>query len=758
MPSSYPAGFDSLAKPTSTTQENDAGFEHDVVHTAAAEAIEAVQAELGLDPAGAAATVAARLDALDTTVAGKEASGTAAAAVSAHEADTTSVHGIADTSLLETTSGATAKVAAHTAATDPHGDRAYTDSAVSGLATDSAVVHLTGAETVAGVKTFSSSPVVPTPSAATDAANKDYVDGAAALSSQSEGTAFGRAFGAGSGTPGSLTARQIASIVQSADSIFNVCDARYGAVGDGSTDDTAAINLAIADLNASTYGGVLYFPPKKFKVTAALTAITKPARVLGGAGGATRYLLTQYGATILQTSKTDHTLTLSGPGGHVEGLLVWNSTYGDGVNITGSWPHTLKTTALPTAGSGIRVYSASLTEGVPKVTIRDCHVYGFYRNIDVAGGIEVRVEDSTLCAPVKHNLRLANPGFYDGGHFTVTGCEFMQFENYGGSTVDAHIRWESGGGVGIFHNRFVSGLVTTTGDGLSGDVQYAIDLSVATANSTSGNGATGDLHVSNNHIESHGRSGGAAVRLVIANDTTAQFNNVVIADNYINTFQSSTSASYNGIELTGNATYNVKNVAVTGNTFKGGAGGGSSTGYAVKLTQVTNYRVSNVYEAGTFAGATSFTSCTNDQGTVATTYQGAFAYRSTNQSISSATDQPIAWTVERHDTNSYHDTATNNERFTADVDGYYRLSGQVNINASGTVEVYTYPSGTGTGGVGQMSNWKVTTTGRTATQVDSGDVYLTAGKYLTANVYVTSGTSVTVDATGSFMTFRRVGS
>ncbi|MFD7609702.1 GDSL-type esterase/lipase family protein [Streptomyces sp. NPDC059828] len=50
------------------------------------------------------------------------------AAVAAHAADTTAVHGITDTAALETTSGATAKVTAHTAATDPHGDRAYGDS------------------------------------------------------------------------------------------------------------------------------------------------------------------------------------------------------------------------------------------------------------------------------------------------------------------------------------------------------------------------------------------------------------------------------------------------------------------------------------------------------------------------------------------------------------------------------------------------------------------------------------------------------
>ena len=64
------------------------------------------------------------------------------------------------------------------------GDLAVTASSptVPGLtskATDSAVVHNTGAETVAGVKTFSSSPVVPTPTNTTDAANKSYVDTAA---------------------------------------------------------------------------------------------------------------------------------------------------------------------------------------------------------------------------------------------------------------------------------------------------------------------------------------------------------------------------------------------------------------------------------------------------------------------------------------------------------------------------------------------------------------------------------------------------
>lgn len=50
------------------------------------------------------------------------------------------------------------------------------DSRIVGAAADSAVVHLTGTETVAGVKTFSSSPVVPTPTTSGQVATKGYVD------------------------------------------------------------------------------------------------------------------------------------------------------------------------------------------------------------------------------------------------------------------------------------------------------------------------------------------------------------------------------------------------------------------------------------------------------------------------------------------------------------------------------------------------------------------------------------------------------
>ncbi len=45
---------------------------------------------------------------------------------------------------------------------------------------DTLYVALTGNQTIAGIKTFSSSPIVPTPSGSTDAANKSYVDASTA--------------------------------------------------------------------------------------------------------------------------------------------------------------------------------------------------------------------------------------------------------------------------------------------------------------------------------------------------------------------------------------------------------------------------------------------------------------------------------------------------------------------------------------------------------------------------------------------------
>ena len=54
--------------------------------------------------------------------------------------------------------------------------RQYVDAAMAGKAVDNDVVHVSGAETIAGTKQFAVAPSVPTPVAASDAVNKAYVD------------------------------------------------------------------------------------------------------------------------------------------------------------------------------------------------------------------------------------------------------------------------------------------------------------------------------------------------------------------------------------------------------------------------------------------------------------------------------------------------------------------------------------------------------------------------------------------------------
>lgn len=72
MATDYPDAVDSLPRPTAATAMNASGFEGDVVIDNISDAIEAVQTELGTNPAGAYATVVARMDAMEARLAALE--------------------------------------------------------------------------------------------------------------------------------------------------------------------------------------------------------------------------------------------------------------------------------------------------------------------------------------------------------------------------------------------------------------------------------------------------------------------------------------------------------------------------------------------------------------------------------------------------------------------------------------------------------------------------------------------------------------
>ena len=116
MASNYPGALDSFVNPTATDTLDSATVPHADQHANLNNAVRAVEVTLGVNPQGGSATVVARLDALDSTVAGKAATnqtmyvGTTAIAINRSSASQTltgtSIDGNAATATLATTANA----------------------------------------------------------------------------------------------------------------------------------------------------------------------------------------------------------------------------------------------------------------------------------------------------------------------------------------------------------------------------------------------------------------------------------------------------------------------------------------------------------------------------------------------------------------------------------------------------------------------------------------------------------------------------
>jgi hypothetical protein len=87
--SNYPGALDNFAEasPTNLGDEDSTGRTHSERHDDVEAAMEAVQGELGTNPAGSASTVSARLDDVDTTVSNLISASAVTASLSAIQSD-----------------------------------------------------------------------------------------------------------------------------------------------------------------------------------------------------------------------------------------------------------------------------------------------------------------------------------------------------------------------------------------------------------------------------------------------------------------------------------------------------------------------------------------------------------------------------------------------------------------------------------------------------------------------------------------------
>ena len=119
---------------------------------------------------------------------------------------------------------------------------------------------------------------------------------------------------------------EINSEIQSIDPLEWINVKSYGAIGDGVTDDTAAINSAIAELNTRDRGA-LYFPSGTYYISDALTAITAKNFDIFGAGK---------GSTCLESHITNGSNVFTVGGFNIHGYSIHDFEF-KGVSSNEVW-------------------------------------------------------------------------------------------------------------------------------------------------------------------------------------------------------------------------------------------------------------------------------------------------------------------------------------------------------------------------------------------------------------------------------------
>lgn len=192
----------------------------------------------------------------------------------------------------------------------------------------------------------------------------------------------------------------------------------YGATGDGTTDDTAAIASAITALEGAGRG-ILYFPPGDYKTDPFSVGV--PCVVAGAGAGEAR---NPRWVTRIKSASTT-------------GVIV-------GVEVSGSTVRDLmiQCTGTPSAGAGVGSITAGGGEGnvYENLSIRNCWI-----GIDHTRGSEARFANIQVWDPHKWGIHIKNDDAPDGGDHAMVNIETITEA----ATPDAGIGLESGGGVKI---------------------------------------------------------------------------------------------------------------------------------------------------------------------------------------------------------------------------------------------------------------------------------------------------------------------
>jgi hypothetical protein len=241
--------------------------------------------------------------------------------------------------------------------------------------------------------------------------------------------------------------------------LVNVLD--YGAVGNGTTDDTAAIQAAIDEMEGSGNGGVVYIPQGRYKLTSNLT-LTWPhcttedsanAVVIRGDGSGLTILL-DYRTSVANGGCVSYDFS-----GYTEAevnsryMLTWTG----GFSIIRMVNYTTLSGLAITPGTGVGLYLNSIPTG----TIRDVQVKGHGTCMKAINCLATSYEDVTLsqcdigiymsaATPVTPGGLAATPNAVILDHCTINICKTAGVDFVGGSVsvASSSFAYDGLGGVG----------------------------------------------------------------------------------------------------------------------------------------------------------------------------------------------------------------------------------------------------------------------------------------------------------------------
>jgi hypothetical protein len=316
----------------------------------------------------------------------------------------------------------------------------------------------------------------------------------------------------------------------------------YGALGDGTTDDTTAIQAALAAIPST--GGVLYFPAGEYKYAGSTLTLDKKVTVEGDGGGTDFQIGSVAVSTIDFNSATVPLFTVTARGCTFKNITLRNTSG-----------------TTPSAGAGIVIPAGGGGLNGTKTLYENITVDGFYIGIDAQGGVGQVWNNCVILSPVLYGIRLANSLSPDGGDHCISNCNITNMQTRNPTSA---IRMESGGGTKIVNTK-----INANGTWANG-----IDLAVGN------NVQTTDLLISNCSIE-----GFSAIGIKGTTGSNCIWRNIVITGNqiawggvYAINLSATLAGDFNGVTITGNAggpgssvlqpmiyLSNCSNVAVNGN-------------------------------------------------------------------------------------------------------------------------------------------------------------------------------------------------